>query len=136
MGSVFRHGNTQDGVSTLAADGIRTGDYTSAMPKRKPPANRIAELRKRLGLSQEQLAERMGTTKGQVSRLEGSSRRLDMYWLYRLARALECHWAEIPAEDNLTSAEIEVIERYRGLNEERRAIFEGMLDAVENKKRA
>lgn len=50
---------------------------------------RLRELRERAGLSQDQLAEKAGTSQVTVWRLEsGTSRRIDFDLLDRLARAL------------------------------------------------
>lgn len=57
--------------------------------------NRIREHRKRLGWSQEKLADEAGTTTQQVSRLEKSQRRLADEWLERLARALAVTKADL-----------------------------------------
>ena len=57
--------------------------------------NRIRELRKRLGLSQAALAERIGSSQPQIDRLEKNGRRLTDDWMRRLAAALECEPADI-----------------------------------------
>lgn len=51
--------------------------------------NRIEELRSARGWTQEQLAERMGTSQQQVGRLEKAQRRLNTDWLEKAAEALE-----------------------------------------------
>lgn len=48
-------------------------------------ANRVAELREALGLSQSDLAEMIGTTKSQLGKLERGERRLSDHWAQRLA---------------------------------------------------
>lgn len=50
--------------------------------------NRIREIRERLGLTQEQLADRIGTTPQQISRLEKGLRGLDVPWMIKIAAAL------------------------------------------------
>lgn len=49
---------------------------------------KVEELRKALGLSQEQLAKKAGTTKGQISRIENGLSEPPMKRLRRLAKAL------------------------------------------------
>jgi transcriptional regulator with XRE-family HTH domain len=49
--------------------------------------NNLKALRNKLGLSQEQAAERMGTTRNQYAKLEGGSRRLSDVWIARAAQA-------------------------------------------------
>lgn len=53
-------------------------------------ANRIRELREGLGLSQERLAERVGTSGQQISRLENGERRLTQGWMRRVSAAIGC----------------------------------------------
>jgi transcriptional regulator with XRE-family HTH domain len=50
--------------------------------------NRIRELREQRGLTGEQLAERVGTTQGQIHKLESGKRRLTVEWMQRIAKAL------------------------------------------------
>jgi transcriptional regulator with XRE-family HTH domain len=50
--------------------------------------NRIRELRESRGLTQQQLADKIGTTKQQVGRLEKSKRRLNERWLRLISDAL------------------------------------------------
>lgn len=57
--------------------------------------NAIERLRRRAGLSQDELAERIGTTGAQVSRLEGGKRRLTWQWAERLAVGLGCQPIEV-----------------------------------------
>ncbi len=52
--------------------------------------NRIREVRKALGLTLEEVAQRIGTTNQQVHRLEKEQRRLTVEWLERLASAFNC----------------------------------------------
>ncbi|MCA3264945.1 MAG: helix-turn-helix domain-containing protein, partial [Azospirillum sp.] len=56
--------------------------------------NRIKDLREAQGLSQDELAKRVGTTRQQIFRLEKNQRRLSDVWIERLARALDCAPAE------------------------------------------
>ena len=58
----------------------------------------LIERRKQLGLSQVEIAKRLGTTQNQVSRLELGGRRLTSEWAKRLAKALECspEWVAFP----------------------------------------
>lgn len=55
-----------------------------------PPAmgNRIKELRLKAGLTLDQLAERVGTTNQQISRLEKGERRLTQGWMEKIGPAL------------------------------------------------
>jgi DNA-binding XRE family transcriptional regulator len=51
--------------------------------------NRLSELRRHKGLSQQALALLVGTGKSQIVKLERGERRLDLHWIERLSRALE-----------------------------------------------
>lgn len=51
---------------------------------------RVADYRKRLGMSQVDLAEKTGSTKMQISRLEAGKRRLTEEWRIKIAAALRC----------------------------------------------
>jgi phage repressor protein C with HTH and peptisase S24 domain len=59
--------------------------------------NRINELRKKAGLTLEQLALRANTTPAQVQRLEAGTRRLSDHWMGRLAPALGVEPVELIA---------------------------------------
>jgi transcriptional regulator with XRE-family HTH domain len=52
--------------------------------------NRITDLRKQKGLSQKDLAQRIGTSGQQVGHLEAGRRQLTQDWMERLASGLEC----------------------------------------------
>jgi phage repressor protein C with HTH and peptisase S24 domain len=53
------------------------------------PENNIAALRKKRGLSQTALAERVGTTLNMLGKLERGERTLDQGWLQRIGKALD-----------------------------------------------
>lgn len=65
------------------------GSYTTVPTLGTFPSmrNNLKALRNKLGLSQEQAAERMGTTRNQYAKLEGGSRRLSDVWIARAAQA-------------------------------------------------
>jgi imidazoleglycerol-phosphate dehydratase len=52
--------------------------------------NNIRILRKQIGLSQKNLAQKIGTTGQQVGHLEAGRRKLTQDWMYRLSAGLEC----------------------------------------------
>lgn len=58
-------------------------------------ANRLTEIRKRRGLTQEQLAERVGTTDATINRLENNKRDSLGKWTPRLAMALDVEPEEL-----------------------------------------
>ena len=56
----------------------------------KRPLNHLSAWRRHRQLSQEQLADAVGTSKATISRLEAGQRGLSQKWLERLAPALRC----------------------------------------------
>ena len=80
-------------------------------------ANRLRELRKQRGLSQEQLGELVNATKMQVSRHEKERRGLKLEKLIDYAGALGCHPAELFVEPwAIDQDEIMFINVYRDLD--------------------
>ena len=84
-------------VNSVKAQSSRAGEINSpdwpyTDPNRigdaMPMANRIRELRQARGMTLEELAELVGTTLQQISRLELSDRRLSEKWMRPIARAL------------------------------------------------
>ena len=72
------------------------------MPRKRPSTTRrrparlfIKEHREACGLTQEQLADRLDTTKGVISKLESGQQRYNQDWLEELAFALDCHVSEL-----------------------------------------
>lgn len=61
--------------------------------------NRIKELRRLRGLTQDGLGKRVGTGRSQIVKLERGERRLTVEWMRRLARALDCHPADLLAKE-------------------------------------
>ncbi len=66
--------------------------------------NRIREIREAAGLTQEELAEKAGTTATQIWRLENEHVQLNVSWMARLAEALACTPSDLIA--NAVLAEI------------------------------
>lgn len=62
-------------------------------PKGSP--NRISVVRKEAGITQSELAERIGTSAQQIHKLEVGSRRLTVEWLLKISDGLECHPADL-----------------------------------------
>jgi transcriptional regulator with XRE-family HTH domain len=82
--------------------------------------NKLKSIRKKYGISQNELARRLGTTQGQVCRLEKSTRQLTQNWIERIARVLGCTQAELLGEDApepLTNREKALLEIFRNLPE-------------------
>ncbi len=71
--------------------------------------NNLKSLRVRAGLSQEELAERMGTTRNQLAKLEGGARRLSDVWIDRAARALDVRHGELVDEISFSEITIPIM---------------------------
>lgn len=93
----------------------------------EPVMNRIKEIREAAGLTQPELAEKVGTTTNHIWRLESGKTKLTVEWMTRLAEALACHPADLIANVVLAEivGEVEEIEpsltealiaRHRGLH--------------------
>ncbi|WP_179954069.1 XRE family transcriptional regulator [Denitrobaculum tricleocarpae] len=65
-------------------------------------SNRIKELRRLRGLTQDNLGKLAGTGRSQIVKLERGERRLTVEWMRRLARALECHPADLLLDEPMT----------------------------------
>ena len=98
------------------------------------PTNRIRELRKRSGLSQAELGERLGLSPGQVSHLENGARNLTLEWMKRIARALDVSVVDLlTAEDNpdrLADDERRVVQAMRNSDEMARQHIQAMAAAI------
>ncbi len=57
--------------------------------------NHLRKIRLTRGLSMQSLAERVGTNKSQIDKLEKGERRMTLDWMHRLSDALECQITDI-----------------------------------------
>lgn len=69
------------------------------MAKKQKTRHFIKEWRKHRDLSQEELADRMGITRGYVSQVENGKRRYDQLFLEAAAQALNCDPADLLIRD-------------------------------------
>ena len=70
--------------------------------------NRIRELREARGLSAADLAEKVGTSQPQITRLERGERRLTVDWMQRIAKALDCQPSDLMATATLAEFQEEI----------------------------
>ncbi|MFA5580528.1 MAG: helix-turn-helix transcriptional regulator [Paracoccaceae bacterium] len=95
------------------------------------PPNRIRELRRKAGLSQEELGEQVGLSAGQVSHLENGVRNLTVEWMRRLARPLGVTPQDLlvdeDAPDRLTPEERAIIQGFRDAPPEAKHYIERMI---------
>lgn len=82
----------------------------------------IAALRKRAGLTQAELAGRVGITRPYLSQLETGERNLSIRLQKRLADAMGCEAAEIVDFSDGASDEDAILEAFRSLSPEHRAL--------------
>lgn len=84
--------------------------------KKNIEKNPIYALRQKRGLTQKDIAEAIGTTANQISRLENGDRKLAPEWLERLSKALGCTKAELLGETPvLTPQDMALINLYNAL---------------------
>lgn len=103
---------------------VHTTRYNARMDEKRPP-HYLREWRKHAGLTQEQLAEAVGTSKSQISELERYNLQLSPKWLIRLAPVLKTQpgfildhnpddldndiidiWSRIPERDRRQAARV------------------------------
>ncbi|WP_439815939.1 XRE family transcriptional regulator [Zavarzinia sp. CC-PAN008] len=90
-------------------------------------SNRIAEMRRAAGLSQQDLADAAGTGRSQIVKLERGERRLTVDWMVRLAGPLRCaprdllpdagggRMADVPAGPAIAAAPLPLSDALRDL---------------------
>jgi transcriptional regulator with XRE-family HTH domain len=87
---------------------------------------RIKELRHERALTQQQLADRVGTTHATIQRLESGNRGVDEKWVRRIARAFNVHPGELfepISQDVYTDHEYEVLTLWRKMPEDARESY-------------
>src|SRR3989442_9224412 len=84
-------------IDELAADDPSIRSRIDAALERRELARQLSERRRTAGLTQFQLAERMGTSQGQVTRLEsGADTRLSTVARYAAAVGMKLEWTLAP----------------------------------------
>jgi hypothetical protein len=80
-------------IDELAEDDPTIGSRIAAALERRELARELAERRRGAGLTQSQVAERMGTSQGQVTRFEsGADTRLSTVARYAAAVGMKVEW--------------------------------------------
>lgn len=97
-----------------------------------PNENFVAAWRERKGLTQSQLAERIGTTNSVVSLLESGSRQLSPKWLRRISAALEIPTGYL-LEHHPDSVPADVLDVWATVPEEKKEDALAMLRALARK---
>lgn len=84
-------------IEELAEDDPALTARIAAALERRELARQLAERRRTAGLTQSQLAQRMGTSQGQVTRLEsGADTRLSTVARYAAAVGMKVEWTLAP----------------------------------------
>src|SRR5437660_10108771 len=84
-------------IDELAANDPSIRSRIDAALERRELARQLAERRRTAGLTQTQLAKRMGTSQGQVTRLEsGADTRLSTVARYAAAVGMKVEWSLAP----------------------------------------
>src|SRR5438034_5355994 len=85
-------------IDELAAEDPAITSRIAAALERRELARQLAERRRRAGLTQTELARRMGTSQGQVTRFEsGADTRLSTVARYAAALGVQIDWTITPA---------------------------------------
>ena len=103
------------------------------MTKKISEKNMIYLLRQKNGLTQKDVAEAIGTTATQISKLENGERKLAPEWLERLSVALHCTKAELLGEEpatELTEKEKVMLETFQKLTPEQQAMIQTIADSL------
>lgn len=87
--------------------------------------NRIKDLRQARELTLQELADLVGTSNQQISQLETGRRRINVDWLERLSKVLECHPFELLYEGAIADddSEIQLLSMYRLMTKEQKTHF-------------
>lgn len=126
----FKIKSKQKKYSTFADESPKRIRYTKNM-------NNLKEIRLKYKITQAELARRLGTTQGQICRLEISTRRLSDHWLERLSKALNCTKAELLGEaPQYTRREMAFVDLFRRMSDsEQLELLDQLLQKDEDKKK-
>ena len=89
--------------------------------KNEGMANRIKEIRKDRGLSQDKLADLVNTGRSTIAKLESGERRLSQDWMVRLSQALRCNITDLLPEEAVSPSnedEQDMLGLFRSLTKE------------------
>ena len=97
--------------------------------------NRLRELRKTKGLTQQQLADATGVTQSAISQIENGAPSMDIKWMRSFARVLECSPADLLTDDDnpdrlRNQFEKHLIERCRKADPTQRDMLDRVTAAV------
>ena len=93
----------------------------------------LYQIREQKGLTQKDVAEAVGTTANQISRLETGVRKLSPEWLDRLSFVLNCTKAELLGEEPqqpLTEKEKVMLETFQKLTPDQQAMIQTIANSL------
>lgn len=132
-----RRSNTTRYKLTIPCNAIRSCAVSATVlsfVRMEDMPNRILELRRAAGLSQEELGFRIGVSKMQISGMERGKRELSLSMMRRLADVLGCSVADILAdEDNpmrLDTNERRLLSRFRAADADQQQNIERVTEAL------
>lgn len=96
--------------------------------------NRIAAVRRSKGLTQIDLADRLGINQGSVSRLERSSGGVRLDTLKRVADALECEVADLYDESSKAEHIDNLVSIYEGLSADEQQMLLALAETLAARK--
>lgn len=105
------------------------------MPQRPFRKNYIAHYRNLRDLTQEELAESVGTSQTQIMRLENGIRKFTMEWAEKLSAPLLCTPIDLlfGPDQELNAEERQALTSFRNLPPDERENFLVMMEAVSRK---
>lgn len=99
------------------------------------PDNRIRELRRKAGLTQGELGERVGLHQTQIGKLESSGRNLTFEWARRIAKALDVRMVDLLGEednpDRLAEEERDLVQHYRQANDDQQHMIQRVAEPLQ-----
>lgn len=75
--------------------------------------NRIKEIRKEKGLTQAQLAEKLGVFQSVIQKVESGTVDLDLTWMKKLSKALDVSPLELLPDEFITRDEVDILKTVR-----------------------
>jgi len=98
------------------------------------PDNRIREWRKKAGLTQGELGDRIGLHQTQIGNLENGSRNLTLEWARRVAKALSVRVVDLLDEndnpDQMSDEERALLTHYRAADDAQREMVQRVAEPL------
>ena len=95
----------------------------------KNKKNPIYAMRVQKKMTQKDVAEAIGASVQQISKLENGERKLAPEWLERLSKALNCSKGELLGEEGVSEEEREILDMYKQLSADQKNVIKSTLSA-------